>query len=249
MKIMLVNDDGYRAQGLLTLGRALIKRGHSVTVCAPDRERSGASHSFTILNPLKARAFSMDGLEGFAIDGTPSDCAHLGLYMLENDVDMTISGINNGANMGGACVYSGTVAGAMEAAMCGCQALATSLNAYGASDFEAAARVTVAVAEWAAEHPLPRGEIYNLNVPDAPYEKIKGVKRATLAQIFLGDAKYEKRRAPYGFDYYWLMGGENVPVSDPESDVALCGDGWATISPLSWNMLSGTGMASPEVKL
>ena len=207
MKIMLVNDDGYRAQGLLTLGRALIKRGHSVKVCAPDRERSAASHSFTITSPLKARAFSEDGLEGFAIDGTPADCARLGLYMLGNDVDLTISGINHGGNMGGACVYSGTVAGAMEAAMCGCQALAASLNAFGACDFYDAAEVTAAVAEWAAEHPLPMGDIY------------------------------------------WLVDGENVPMRDPESDVVLCSDGWATISALSWNMLSRADMPLAEVKL
>lgn len=249
MKIMLVNDDGYRAQGLLTLGRALIKRGHSVKVCAPDRERSAASHSFTISSPLKARAFSEDGLEGFAIDGTPADCARLGLYMLGNDVDLTISGINHGGNMGGACVYSGTVAGAMEAAMCGCQALAASLNAFGACDFHDAAEVTAAVAEWAAEHPLPMGDIYNLNVPAVPYADIKGVRRASLAPLFLGEAKYEKRRAPYGFDYYWLVDGENVPMRDPESDVVLCSDGWATISALSWNMLSRADMPLDEVKL
>ena len=249
MKIMLVNDDGYRALGIVTLGRALQARGHEVIVCAPDRERSAAGHSFTITEPLRAREFTENGLKGWAIDGTPADCARLGLYMLNNDVDLTISGINRGANLGGACVYSGTISGAMEAAMCGCQAMATSLYVKGPNDFESAAKVTISTLEWVMEHPLAMGDIYSLNVPDIPYESIKGVRGATLAPKFLGESKYEKRRAPYNFDYYWLVDGVNVPMEDPESDVLLCEAGWATMSRLTWNMMAPEPPAPLDIAL
>lgn len=249
MRIMLVNDDGYRADGIIAMGQALVERGHEVTVCAPDRERSAASHSFTITSPLKTHAFSENGISGYAIDGTPADCARLGLYLLGYSVDMTISGINKGANIGGACVYSGTVGAALEAAMCGCPAIATSLNSFTSRDYSAAAQTTIKVMEWAAEHPLPMGAIYNLNVPALKYEEIKGVSRAKLAPVFLGEAKYEKRRAPYEFDYYWLVDGENVPITDPESDYIKCREGWATITALTWDFARGEGMERPDIAL
>lgn len=245
MKILLTNDDGYRAPGLRALYRELAARGHEVIICAPDRERSAASHSFTITSPLKPRMFIEDDISGYHVDGTPADCARLGVYMF-TDVDLVISGINHGANAGGACVYSGTVAAAMEAAMCGYPALATSLASFTAKDFSAPARITAAVAEWMPAHPLPIGVIYNLNAPDLPYEKIKGLRKATLSTLFIGEAKYEKRRAPYGFDYYWLTDGEDIPMTDPECDSLLLKAGWATISPVTWNMIHPGGMDSIE---
>lgn len=249
MKILLVNDDGYRAQGIIALGRALISRGHEVTVCAPDRERSAAGHSISISTPLRAKEFSEDGLTGWKVDGTPADCARLGIFLMENNVDMVISGINHGHNMGGACVYSGTVAGAKEAAMRGCQAIAASLDTFGPPDFTAAAEITAKVAHWAYENPLPMGEFYNLNIPNLPYEEIKGVKSATLAPVFLGGALYEKRRAPKGSDYYWLIDGPDALPHAGDSDFTLCKSGWATISRLTWNMLAGEKISDPEVKL
>jgi 5'-nucleotidase len=249
MRIMLVNDDGYRAPGIRAMARALTDCGHDVTVCAPDRERSASSHAFTITSPLKTHAFEEGGVKGYAIDGTPADCARLGLFLLDYEVDMTISGINRGANIGGACVYSGTVGAAMEAAMCGCPAIATSLDSFTSNDYTAAAKITLKLLDWAVDHPLPMGAVYNLNVPALAYDEIKGVTRAKLAPVFLGEAKYEKRRAPYDFDYYWLVDGENVPITDPESDAILCRKGWATITALTWDIAHPGGMAKPDITL
>ncbi len=249
MRIMLVNDDGYRASGLVAMAKELMARGHEVTVCAPDRERSAASHSFTITSPLKTHAFEEDGIRGYAIDGTPADCARLGLFLLDYKVDMTISGINKGANMGGACVYSGTVGAAMEAAMCGCPAIATSLDSFSMTDYAPAARLSAKFMDWAIGHPLPQGVVYNLNIPPLPYEEIKGVRRARLAPVFLGEAKYEKRRAPYHFDYYWLVDGENVPITDPECDYIICKNGFATVTTLTWDIAHTGGMDRPEIEL
>ena len=249
MRILLVNDDGYRAPGLRTLGHALQQAGHQVIVAAPDRERSAASHSFTIQSPLRAKTFREDGLTGYAIDGTPADCARLGLFLMDNQVDFVMSGINQGANMGGACVYSGTVGAAVEAAMAGCPAMAVSLDSYASHDFGPAAQVALKVLDWAAVHPLERGEIYNLNVPALPYQEILGVRTASLSPVFLGRPRYEKHVSPYGVEHYYLTDGEPVPMEDPECDFLLCQAGWATLTPITWNMVAQGGMHAPEVTL
>ena len=153
MKVLLTNDDGIFAPGIRALGEAFTAAGHRVSVCAPDRERSAASHSVTIGAPLYAVERPLDWAErAWAADGTPSDCASLGLFLTRDDPpDIVVAGVNRGMNMGGACVYSGTVAAAMEAAMCGAQALAVSLcfdwRREGELDFGPAARVALRVAD------------------------------------------------------------------------------------------------------
>ena len=115
MHLMLVNDDGIHAPGIRALCDAAVAAGHRVSICAPDRERSAASHSITLGKSLTARKIDYPGAEvAYAAGGTPADCARLGLYLIPG-VDAVISGINNGSNMGGACIYSGTVAAATEA--------------------------------------------------------------------------------------------------------------------------------------
>ena len=112
MHILLVNDDGIHAPGIRTLAQTLASRGHRVSVCAPDRERSAASHSITLREPVTAQRVDLPGAEtAYAASGTPADCARLGLYLIP-DAEMVISGINNGPNLGGACIYSGTVGAA-----------------------------------------------------------------------------------------------------------------------------------------
>ena len=249
MRILLVNDDGYRAPGLRALGHALQEAGHEVVISAPDRERSAASHSFTIRSPLQAKEFREDGLSGYAIDGTPADCARLGLFLLENQVDFVMSGINRGANLGGACVYSGTVGAAVEAAMAGHPAVAVSLDSYTTQDFGPAAQVALRVLDWAVAHPRNRGEIYNLNVPPLPYAEIRGVRFASLAPVFLGTPRYERYVSPLGGTHYFLTDGEQVPMEDPECDFLLCQAGWATLTPLTWNMVPCGEMNAPEVVL
>ena len=120
MHILITNDDGYQSKGINSLTKALMERGHRVTVAAPDRERSAASHAISILAPLRAKEINVAGARGWAIDGSPADCARLGLHLTKDDrPDLCISGINRGGNLGGACIYSGTVNAAMEASKIG----------------------------------------------------------------------------------------------------------------------------------
>ncbi|MBQ4090072.1 MAG: 5'/3'-nucleotidase SurE [Clostridia bacterium] len=250
MRIMLVNDDGCHALGIQTLARELEKAGHTAIICAPDRERSAASHSFTFRNGIPVSEFAENGVSGYAIGGTPADCGGLGLQLLDWNVDMVLSGINHGPNMGGACIYSGTVGGAMEASMCGVPAMAVSLGDYVKQvNFETAAKAAVKVLEWVKDRPLARGEIYNLNVPDVPYSELKGVRKAKLSNDFVCRKEYVKIVNEDGsISYKVIFDGEAVNT-DPECDSVLFADNWATLSVLTWNIVSGNEMEMPEIKL
>lgn len=234
MHILLVNDDGIFAPGIHALCEAALKAGHRVSVSAPDRERSAASHAITLRNLLKAQKVEMPGtVNAWAVDGTPADCARLGLYLSEG-VDAVISGINNGPNLGAACVYSGTVGAAMEAAMSGVPALASSMGKYGCEDYSVAAQLTVRVAEWMLDHPLRKGEIYNLNVPLVSREELRGVTAATLAPNYLDTAVYVPVETPEGTRYRYVP-GERDSMADPSFDELKIRDNFATLTKLTWN--------------
>ena len=239
MHILLTNDDGIHAPGLRQLCEAAVAAGHTVTVAAPDRERSATSHAISLHRPLRANPVSWPGVRAaYAIDGTPVDSARLGLYLTMEagcPADMAISGINRGPNLGSACVYSGTVNAALEAAMGGFPALASSLCSYDTDDYRAAARLTLLVAEWMRDHPLPGGIAYNLNVPALPYERIAGVRPARLAPQFLNPPRYERRHAPKGGDYFWVDDIITEAFDDPDMDEMLIRRDFATLTPIGWN--------------
>lgn len=233
MHLMLVNDDGYAAPGLRALATALAAAGHRVSVCAPEREQSGASHAMTFRLSLRPRPVEVAGAEAaVAVDASPATCARLGLFLFP-EVDFVLSGINDGANMGGACVYSGTVSAAVEAAMSGAQSMAVSLRAPNGGAFEAAARVALRVLDYARSHPLPRGCCYNLNIPALPYEAIRGVRAAQVAPTYLDAPAY--RLAPDGA-YLYEHGEESAPLDDPRCDALLVRAGYAALSKLTWNL-------------
>ena len=243
MNLLLVNDDGVFAPGIRALSLAGRAAGHRVLVCAPDRERSAASHSATLNRPLRAREVEVPGAEiAWAVDGTPADCAHLGLWLAARygaPADVAVSGINAGMNLGGACVYSGTVGAAMEASMHGAIALAASLSYRDYQtrehDFSAAARVAVKVAEWAASHPLPRGVLYNLNVPEGPFEAIRGMRAARLTPLFMADAEYAALEDDEGPCYRYTYVPEKLP-EDIAYDMPCVSAGFATLTKLTWDM-------------
>ena len=236
MRILLTNDDGIRAPGLRALAETFSRAGHRVLVCAPDRERSAASHSATFGRPLHAEPVAFPLAErAWAVDGTPCDCASLGLFLARDaGVDILISGINKGMNMGGAAVYSGTVAAAMEASMCGTPALAVSLcvdpRGLDEVDYSAAARAALRVAEWMPAHPLPLGAMYSLNVPALPYERIKGLVAAKLAPVFLDAPDYLPAE-----DGGWRYRGIARPYYDENYDVMRSEQGYATLTKLTWD--------------
>jgi len=251
MHILITNDDGIQGEGLIQLARAAMKAGHRVTVCAPDRERSAASHSITISKALHVVEKQVEGAKAYAVDGTPADCARLGVYLLRNDApDIVISGINRGPNLGGACIYSGTVGAAMEASMAGRPGLAASLRSFVSNDYSAAAEITLKVAEWAIKHPLPRGAVYNLNVPALPMNEILGVRKTqVLAPEFLTEARYETYTSEYKNTFYFLTDGEQNQPYPEDSDAILNNKGWATVSALTWNLTLKEGMDEIDVSL
>ncbi len=241
MHILLTNDDGIRARGIRALAEACAAAGHRVSVCAPDRERSASSHSVTLRRPMRAVSVSFPHAgRAWAVDGTPADCASLGLYLLRQDpVDLLISGINRGMNQGGACVYSGTVGAAVEASMCGTPALAVSLcvrsfEGEDREDYGPAARLGVRVADWMRSHPLPLGAMYNLNVPPLPAEQIRGLVAARLAPVFLEAPEYEVTEDEQGLLCRY-RGGEGLPMDDPEYDLVKTHAGYATLTKLTWD--------------
>lgn len=238
MHILLTNDDSIRAEGILQLAELAVKKGHRVTICAPDSEKSACSHSISITKPLRAKESTLFGMRAISVDGTPTDSARLGLFLLRDDKpDICISGINRGSNLGGACIYSGTVGAAMEASMAGCPALAASLRSFTSNDYSAAAEITLKTAEWALKHPLKRGEIYNLNVPAVKMNEIKGIKETqVLAPVYLTEARYESYKSEYGHTYYFLCDGAESQAYPEDSDDIYNKNGWATLSALTWDI-------------
>ena len=238
MHVLIANDDGIFAPGIRALAKAAAAAGHRVTVFAPDEQRSAAGHSFSITKPLHAKPVDYDGIRAFSVDGTPADCARLGLYLLKDDpVDFVLAGINKGANRGAAILYSGTVGAAMEASLCGVPGLAVSLCSHLDRDYEEAAALGVRAMEWAVHHPLPRGEIYNLNVPFGV--KIRGVRSASISNEYIFPPDY----LPDGAGGYVLAEEQDaMPETDPNSDLNLTNAGYASMQVLTWKLLSDTPM-------
>ncbi|MFA7096056.1 MAG: 5'/3'-nucleotidase SurE [Gammaproteobacteria bacterium] len=200
MKILISNDDGYQSPGIICLAEAL-KEIAEVTVVAPERDRSGASNSLTLDNPI--RAVHMEN--GFIrVDGTPTDCVHLAITgLLETEPDMVIAGINNGANLGDDVLYSGTVAAAMEGRFLGLPAIAVSMTAAQPRHYDTAVRVVKDLLGRLVADPLPADTILNVNVPDLPWEEIAGYEVTRLGYRHRAEPVV-KATDPRGRAIYWI---------------------------------------------
>ena len=200
MKILVSNDDGYLAGGINALAEAL-SRIADVIVVAPDRNHSGASNSLTLHSPL--RVHKVDENRYF-VNGTPSDCVHLALSgFLDEDPDIVVSGVNHGANLGDDVIYSGTVAAAMEGRFLGLPAIAVSLVGRHATHFDTAARVASDLVTKLQKEPLPKDWLLNVNVPDRPYEELKGVESTRLGFRHRSEPLVPTRD-PHGRRIYWI---------------------------------------------
>ena len=182
MRILLSNDDGVMATGLNALRTALADLGE-VTVVAPDREQSGASRSLTLERPLRIRR---TGERVYSVDGTPTDCVLLAVRGVPGVVrvqpDLIVSGINHGPNLGDDVTYSGTVAAAAEGSLMGIPALAVSLVSWDPKSFETAARVTRDLVRRLLCAPLPARTLLNVNIPDRPFEELRGIRVTRLGR-------------------------------------------------------------------
>lgn len=234
MNILLTNDDGIYAEGIRILAEVLIKSGHNVTIAAPDRERSAAGHSITIREPLRVKKIDMkiDGVNSYMITGTPADCVKIGLEKIViQKPDIVISGINNGPNLGFDVLYSGTVSAAMEAYMMGYNSLAVSLKYNGNNNYFTASKI---IEKYISENDfslLSDKVLLNINIPDLPEEKIKGIKYTSLGTSLYEDT-FEKRIDPMGNPYYWLTDGGGRKEKAENSDIRVIKENNITITPL-----------------
>jgi len=232
MNILLTNDDGIHAPGLWAIYEQIAGK-HCVTVIAPDRERSAVSHGVTLHETLRVRRFRGEqGYAGYAVNGTPADCVKLGLTeLLDTRPDMVISGINPGSNVGVSVNYSGTVAGAREAALYGIPAVAVSLNGYEGMYYEDAAAVTALLIKKVYEKGLPFGTLLNVNIPDMPKEKMAGL-RITRQEVAVLSEHFEKRIDPRNGEYYWLGEDRRTFGRNPDMDGDALGQNYVSVTPI-----------------
>ncbi len=228
MKILLSNDDGYHAPGIIHLAEALADHA-DVTVVAPERNRSGASNSLTLDSPI--RATPMDD-PFVCVEGTPTDCVHLAITgLLEHEPDMVIAGINAGANLGDDVLYSGTVAAAMEGRFLGYPAIAVSLVGDNVTHFATASRAVITLLEQLVHDPLPADTILNINVPDVPWESIAGFEATRLGHRHKSEPVI-KAQDPRGREIYWVgpPGGEQD--AGPGTDFFAVRNNSVSITPI-----------------
>lgn len=238
MRILIVNDDGIHAKGILALAKRLSSE-HDVTVVAPDSERSATSHSITIYRPLRVKRAELEGIGGavcYMTDGLPVDCTKIGLsHVMKSDVDLVVSGINHGPNMGSDILYSGTVAAALDAVMMGYSALAVSCDAYLPQHLDAAAEIAARVIQSGLFDERPAGVLYNLNVPDLPLEQIKGIKVVRQGgTLYVDDV--DVRSDPRGREYVWIDSRFVEEKEDEDTDVGAVDAGYAAMTPLQFNL-------------
>jgi 5'-nucleotidase len=236
MKVLLTNDDGIHAPGLWALQRALAD-DHRVTVVAPDRERSAVGHGITLHHPVRWQTVRVNGgLTGMAVDGTPADCVMLGLSeLLDEPPDLVVSGINPGANVGININYSGTVAAAREAAMAGIPAMAVSIVAPGNRHLDTAARFAASLARRVRRRGLPAGTLINVNLPDLPMDRIRGVRWSRQGNGITSQ-RFEKRTDPRNRDYYWQGCDLQEDYDQPDIDAAAVNDHYISITPIKCDL-------------
>lgn len=228
MRILISNDDGYRSSGIRSLATALTPLGDTVIV-APERNRSGASNSLTLDSPL--RVFQAE-TNVFFVNGTPTDCVHLAITgLLEDDPDMVVSGVNDGANLGDDVLYSGTVAAAMEGRCLGLPAIAVSLVGQRPRHFETGARVAHKLVERMSREPLPPETILNVNVPDVAFDQLRGFRATRLGNRHRAEPVV-RAEDPKGKPIYWV--GPAGPEQDagPGTDFHAVGQGYVSVTPL-----------------
>jgi len=228
MNILISNDDGYLAPGLVCVVDKL-KPHADVNVVVPDRDRSGASNSLTLDNPLRA----VRGDNGFIrVNGTPTDCVHLAITgLLGQEPDMVISGINAGANMGDDVLYSGTVAAAMEGRFLGFPAIAVSLAGSQLEHYQTAAEVLIQILKRLTDEPLPSDIILNINVPDIPYENLQGFVVTRLGNRHKSEPVIEMKD-PRGQSVYWVGPVGSEQDAGPGTDFHAVRNKQVSITPL-----------------
>ncbi len=228
MRILISNDDGYFAPGLACLAEHLTKIA-DVVVVAPERDRSGASNSLTLDRPLKLRR----AVSGFYyVNGTPTDCVHMAVTgMLDQQPDMVVSGINDGANMGDDTIYSGTVAAATEGFLLGIPSLAISLAGKRFANYETAAKIAVELVQRFARQKHSHPWLLNVNVPDVPHDQLQGIVVTRLGKRHKAEPVV-KASNPHGETVYWVGAAGKAQDAGEGTDFYAVAQQQVSLTPL-----------------
>lgn len=237
MRFLLTNDDGIYANGLSVLYRELSKDAECLIV-APETEQSAVGHAITLSRPLMVRQARKNGnFLGYAVTGTPADCVKIGIKELsDKPVDLVVSGINLGANVGVNIIYSGTVSAATEGAIMGVPSFAISLDTFKEADFSFAARFARKMAHFILKNNPDKNIPLNVNIPAIPEEEIKGIVVAKQGKTRLMES-FERRVTPRDNVYYWLAGETRLSkTEEADSDACALSRGMISITPIHYDM-------------
>jgi 5'-nucleotidase len=246
MHILVTNDDGITAPGLLALAEEISQLG-KVSILAPDHNWSASGHVKTLDRPLRVKHTQLSNtLAGWASDGAPSDCVALAICgFLEEKVDLVVSGINPYANVGHDLTYSGTVTAAMEAVIWGIPAIAVSLDSPdhfpAAVDYTPAARIARRIVQGVIRHGLACSTLLNINIPFLPEEQIAGIQ-VTRQGLRVYHDKLDRRIDPRGKPYYWTVG--DLPTGIPErgTDIGALASGYVSVTPIQLDLTAYTAI-------
>jgi len=208
-----------------------------VEVVAPDAERSAVGHAITTLTPLRVKVFAFeDGGKGHAVNGTPADCVKIAVgAILERPLDLVVSGINLGPNTATNIIYSGTVSAATEARILGIPSIAVSIGTFRDPVWETAAAYAQRLAQRVLEHGLPPKVLLNLNVPNLPLGRVKGVKVTRQGESAY-EEKYDIRNDPRDVPYYWAAGQYRMSDLDEGTDALALDQGYVSVTPVSFDL-------------
>ena len=238
--ILVTNDDGVLAPGLFALVQEMRNLG-KVTILAPDRNWSGGGHVKTLDRAMRVKEYRLaDGTQAFASDGAPSDCVALAtLGYFKEPIDLVVSGINVGANLGHDVTYSGTVTAAMEAVIAGVPGVAVSLETVeghiGEIDYAPAAHAAARVVRQVIENGLPQEILLNVNVPFLSADKIRGFA-LTRQGLRVYHSRLDERVDPRNRPYYWIGGDAPTGVPERGSDVGALAEGFVSGTPLQLDL-------------
>ncbi|HUL45338.1 MAG TPA: 5'/3'-nucleotidase SurE [Bacteroidota bacterium] len=234
--ILVCNDDGIGAAGLLALVKEMKKLG-VVTVVAPDKQQSAVGHAITMNSPLRiTKVFRGKKFFGYAVSGTPADCVKIAIRaILKEKPDILVSGINHGSNTSINIIYSGTVSAATEGTILGIPSIAFSLTTYDKPDFHFAAKIAGKLAAMVLRKGIPAGTLLNVNIPPVPEKEIRGVKITRQGKTRWDDT-FDVRRDPNNKEYYWLTGTLEIIDTSSDTDQIAVMNRYVSVTPIHYDL-------------
>jgi len=243
--ILVTNDDGIYARGILSLIEVMKTVGN-VVVVAPDKAQSGMGHAITVGRIIRLNKLDhLYGVEAYSCSGTPVDCVKISIYhVLKKRPDLIVSGINHGPNNSINVIYSGTMSAAVEGAVEDIPAIGFSLMDHSRdANFEASKQVVKRVVEQALERGIESHTCLNVNIPNVPYDQLKGIKVCRQAHAFWDDA-FEKRTDPHGDDYFWMSGKFRNHDEGEDTDVWALENNYVSLVPVQYDMTAHRNIAT-----